>query len=175
MSGHWIPRGLWVATACCAVVLTWNSSAYSQQYQSSLTEQMNLPQAVQSEEPEQLPDLQSADFTIPTSGVNAKSAPLSEAAAVIHTDQDVFGKGQPVRMHVRCTEKTFRVTLSKREDVAAYRTNLKDCIDCKPGSLYPLSFDVPADVDGVLAVTVWDEKNVPLAERLVMCEAGSSK
>jgi hypothetical protein len=85
------------------------------------------------------------------------------AGAVIHTDKDVFEKGQPISLHVGCTEKNFRVTLSKREVELA-----EEKVDkVAGGSLHHVSFSVAPDVDGVLAVTIWGENSTPLAERLI--------
>ncbi len=91
---------------------------------------------------------------------------VKKEGAVIRSDKDVFEIGKPIAVKVGCDRKKFRVTLSKREvEVAAYKVNLGEPL--KPGVLHPVSFDVPADVDGVLTVTIWDEKDSPLAERLV--------
>jgi uncharacterized protein YfaS (alpha-2-macroglobulin family) len=95
-----------------------------------------------------------------------KMFPLPEVkrtGAVIHTDKDVFDKGQPISLHVGCTQKNFRVTLSKREVELA-----GEKVDKVAGaSLQHVSFSVAPDVDGVLAVTVWGENGAPLAERLI--------
>jgi alpha-2-macroglobulin-like protein len=97
--------------------------------------------------------------------------PLPKAkteGALIHSDKDVFEKGQPVTVKVGCTSKAFRVALSKREvEASAFKVDLSKHQDIKAGAMHPITFDVPADVDGVLAVTVWDDKGVPIAERLV--------
>ncbi len=100
--------------------------------------------------------------------------PLPKAkpeGALIRADKNVFEKRQPVTVEVGCTSKAYRVTLSKREvEVAACKVDLSKRSDVKSGMLLPISFDVPADLDGVLSVTVWDEKDMPLAERLVFRE-----
>lgn len=83
--------------------------------------------------------------------------------AVVRTDKDVFDKGQPVTVRVGCTD-ACDVTLSKREVEIAH-TQLNQSADRK---LQSVSFTVPASVDGVLTVTVWDRAGNPLAERLVM-------
>jgi len=93
---------------------------------------------------------------------------VKSEGAVIRSDKDIFKKGQPVTVQVGCTDKTFRVTLAKREvSVADRKMNHSH----KRGILRSIAFDVPSDVDGVLTVTVWDEKGTPLAERLVYREA----
>ncbi|RTL37693.1 MAG: A-macroglobulin complement component [Candidatus Melainabacteria bacterium] len=92
---------------------------------------------------------------------------VKTAGAVIHSDSDVFAKNRPVSVRVGCTEKNYRVTLSKREvEVAADKVSSGG----SGSSVHSTQFDVPANIDGVLTVTVWDEKGAPLAERLVFRE-----
>lgn len=91
--------------------------------------------------------------------------------AVIKSTSDVFRKGRPVSVQVGCTDKTFRVTLSKREvEVATDVVVTKNPSGKHGRELQSVSFDVPPYVDGVLTATVWDENNIPLAERLVFRE-----
>jgi uncharacterized protein YfaS (alpha-2-macroglobulin family) len=91
--------------------------------------------------------------------------------AVISTDMDVFRKGRPVDVQVGCTDKACRVTLSKREVEVSTDVVLKNKHSGKRGhDLQKVSFDVPPNVDGVLTVTVWDENDIPLAERLIFRE-----
>ena len=62
--------------------------------------------------------------------------------------------------------------MSKRE--VEVSSCLSKRADLSPGIMQPISFDVPPGVDGVLTVTVWDEKDVPLAERLIFREPALS-
>src|ERR1700733_1729015 len=94
---------------------------------------------------------------------------IKSKGALISSDKDIFKKGQPVTVKVGCPDKALRVTLAKREvEVSAAKKVTRTSL--KSGALYPVSFNVPPDVDGVLTVTVWDEKGMPLAERLVFRE-----
>jgi alpha-2-macroglobulin-like protein len=87
--------------------------------------------------------------------------------AVVHADKDVYAKGEPIAVHVGST-KDYRVTLAKREvEVASLKISRSSTTDSRVGILHPLSFNVPSDLDGVLTLTVWDEKGMPLAERLI--------
>jgi uncharacterized protein YfaS (alpha-2-macroglobulin family) len=89
------------------------------------------------------------------------------AGAVIHSDADVFKKNKTVSVKVGCTERSYRVTLSKREvEVASDRVSSGG----RGANLHSTQFDVPPNIDGVLTVTVWDDKGTPLAERLVFRE-----
>jgi len=97
--------------------------------------------------------------------------PVKRAGALVRSDMDVFEKGQPVSVQVGCTSKAFRVTLAKREVVVTdCKVDLSKRAGLKPGMFHPISFNVAPNVDGVLTVTVWDKKGVPLAERLVFRE-----
>jgi uncharacterized protein YfaS (alpha-2-macroglobulin family) len=95
------------------------------------------------------------------------------AGAVIHSDKDVFNKGEAVAVHVGCTSKSFRVSISKREQELASRPVVAAAGDATGGgatgggATHSLSFDLPPNIDGVLTVTVWDNKGLPLAERLI--------
>lgn len=101
--------------------------------------------------------------------------PVKVEGAVIHSDRDVFQKGKPITVQVGCTAKIFRVTLAKREvELAAQRFDLSHVRSLPVPTLVPASFDVPPDADGVLTVTVWDEKGEPLAERLIFREPAGS-
>ena len=89
---------------------------------------------------------------------------VKTSGAVIHSAQDVYEKGQPITVHVGCSAKSYRVALSKREqEIAASKVDLPKGSD----ELHSITFDAPADVDGVLTVTVYGDKNVPIAERLI--------
>ncbi|MBU6455824.1 MAG: hypothetical protein KGS72_28900, partial [Cyanobacteria bacterium REEB67] len=97
--------------------------------------------------------------------------PLPESkvhGAVVRTDKDIFKKGDLISVKVGSTHKHFKVTLAKREAECAVGT-VEKAKQSKTDSfaLQTVSFDTPADVDGVLTVTVWDDKGVPLAERLI--------
>ncbi|CAN5697245.1 hypothetical protein BH10CYA1_BH10CYA1_04940 [soil metagenome] len=100
--------------------------------------------------------------------------PLPETkfkGAVITTNQDVFKKGKTVEVQVGCTDKTCRVTLSKREVAVSSDVLLTNNRGGKHDrELRKVSFDVPPNVDGVMVVTVWGEGDIPLAERLIFRE-----
>lgn len=90
--------------------------------------------------------------------------------AVIRAEKEIFGKDRPVSVQVGCTEKTYRVSLAKREvEIAAFVVKQ----DVNPGELKRVSFDVPSSVDGVLTVTVTNPDDTPLAERLVFRQQAS--
>lgn len=84
--------------------------------------------------------------------------------ALIHSDQDVFKKGQPVSVHVACSDKDCEVLLSRYEIPLGKRT-IKHATH--GGKMVPVVFNGLNDVDGVLTVTVSDKAGVPLAERLL--------
>jgi alpha-2-macroglobulin-like protein len=91
--------------------------------------------------------------------------------AVISSSQNVFRKGRPVEVQVGCTDKKYHVTLSKREVEVATDIEMTSQPGGKRGrELQNISFNVPPNIDGVLAVTVWDENDIPLAERLIFRE-----
>ena len=97
---------------------------------------------------------------------------VNSKGAILHPDKDTFDKNQPITIKVGSTAKSYRVTLSKREvELAAHQVDQKELANSKAGVLHPISFNLPADVDGVLTATVWDEKNTPLAERLIYRQA----
>lgn len=90
------------------------------------------------------------------------------AGALIRAEQDTFAKGQPVTVLVGSSNQKFSVTLAKRETVISEcHVDLSKRNDVKPGSLLPVTFTVPDDVEGVLTATIWSDKDVPLAERLL--------
>lgn len=90
------------------------------------------------------------------------------SGALIRSASDIFEKNQPVVVNVGCTDNTYTVTVSKREkELSACKVDRSKRTDIKNGDLLPVSFDLPADVDGVLTVTIWDALDVPIAERLV--------
>lgn len=90
------------------------------------------------------------------------------SGAVIRSTSEVFEKNQPVVVNVGCTDRSYTVTLSQREtEVSACKIDASKRPDVERGDLLPVSFNLPSDVDGVLTATVWDEHDVPIAERLV--------
>lgn len=100
---------------------------------------------------------------------------VKTTGAVIHSEKDTFSKGQPVTVQVGCTSKKFRVGLYKKEvEVAACNVDLSKRTDVREGDMVPISFDLPAGIDGVLSVMVRDSDNLPLAERLIFREPVSS-
>lgn len=103
--------------------------------------------------------------------------PLPEAklaGAVIRADKDVYKRGQPISLQVACTDKSFRVTAAKREVEVAHSDVKKDTgAHLRAASFSSVSLPLPAEVDGVLTITVWDKSGVPLAERLVFREPAS--
>ncbi len=94
--------------------------------------------------------------------------PAQAAGALLRAAQDVSPKGEPVTVLVGSTHEKFSVTLSKCEKtISECQVDLSKRSDVKPGTLLPVSFQVPADAEGVLTATVWSDKDVPLAERLI--------
>lgn len=100
-----------------------------------------------------------------------KLFPLPQAkhdGAVVRADKDVFAKGEPVSLHVASSSKTYRVTLAKREvEIASQKVVVPAAANGDKMALQAVSFNLPADVDGVLTATVWDDRGAPLAERLL--------
>ena len=96
---------------------------------------------------------------------------VKTSGAVIRSDKNIFEKGQPVAVEVGSTTGDIRVSLSKREvEVGSSTVNSKNASAKASGSLHQVLFNVPTQIDGVLTVTVWDAKGVPLAERLIFRE-----
>ncbi len=95
--------------------------------------------------------------------------PAAKASgALIRADKDTFAKGQPVTVLVGSTTQKFSVTLAKREVVLSEcHVDLSKRSDVKSGSLMPVTFTVPEEAEGVLTATIWSDKDVPLAERLI--------
>ncbi|MBP6744919.1 A-macroglobulin complement component [bacterium] len=90
------------------------------------------------------------------------------AGALIRAEQDTFAKGQPVTVLVGASNQKFSVTLAKRETVISEcHVDLSKRSDVKAGTLLPITFVVPDDAEGVLTATIWSDKDVPLAERLI--------
>jgi uncharacterized protein YfaS (alpha-2-macroglobulin family) len=88
---------------------------------------------------------------------------VKDFGATIYALDDLTPKGEKVRLKVTSTVGgKLKVTLSKREaevSSAPWRA--------EPKVASRLYLDPPADADGVLVATVWDEEGKPLAERLV--------
>lgn len=91
---------------------------------------------------------------------------VKSAGALIKADKEVYAKSGPVNVHVGCSEKKFRVSISKKEQELGAKL-----VEQKENALHLLSFDLPDDVDGVLTLTVWDEHDQPFAERLIFRQA----
>ncbi len=104
----------------------------------------------------------------------AKTFPLPEAkltGATITTDQDVFRREQPIVLHTDSSEKTYKVSLYKREvKIADYKVDLQN--QAKDGQ-QRVQFNLSDDIDGVLTATIWSADGEPLAERLIFRETSS--
>ncbi len=83
--------------------------------------------------------------------------------AVLRASQKVYGADEPIRALVGATrDARWTLTLSKLEkELAAKR------LEIAAGSWSKTTFRIPRHVDGVLRLTVWDEEDQPLAERLI--------
>ncbi|MCA9802580.1 MAG: hypothetical protein KC777_11480, partial [Cyanobacteria bacterium HKST-UBA02] len=91
---------------------------------------------------------------------------VKSRGAIIRADREVYGKNEPVTVKIGGSEKAVRVGIAKREVQLADKK-----IDLDGGAnLKSISFDIPADVDGVLTVTAYDSAGTPLAERLIFRE-----
>ena len=93
---------------------------------------------------------------------------VKSTGAVIRSESDVVKRGQLLRLKVGATS-TCRITVAKQERELSSRivtTSAKG----QPAGLVPVEFQLPQDADGVLTVTVWDEFDKPLAERLIFRE-----
>lgn len=88
--------------------------------------------------------------------------------ALVRSYRDIFKHNEPVIVEVGCTSKKYNVTLSKREEeFSACKVDAGKRSDIGAGMLMPIEFAVPSEIDGVLTVTVWDENDTPLCERLI--------
>ena len=85
------------------------------------------------------------------------------SGAVIKTDKDVYDKASPIKVHIGCSEKEYRVSISQKEHELA--AQIVD--NSVSGKSQALSFDLPENIDGVLTLTVWSKDDKPLAERLL--------
>jgi len=45
----------------------------------------------------------------------------------------------------------------REEQIEAKKVNLNEQLFSTNGKLYPVSFDIPEEIDGVLTITVWDK------------------
>lgn len=91
---------------------------------------------------------------------------VKSRGAIIRADREVYGKKEPVTVQIGGSEKAVRVGISKHEVQIAEKE-----IDLDGGAnLKSVSFDIPADADGVLTVTAYDSAGTPLAERLIFRE-----
>ncbi len=90
------------------------------------------------------------------------------SGAIIRAEKNTFAKGQPITILVGSTTQKFSVTLAKREAVLSEcHVDLSKRGDVKAGSLVPVTFTVPEEAEGVLTATIWSDKDVPMAERLI--------
>lgn len=90
------------------------------------------------------------------------------SGVVIHTDNDTIKNGQPVKLSVNTTS-SCRITISKRNKELGSRIVSAGGTSKRSGTI-PISVAIPADVDGALTVTAFDEFGKPVAERLVFHE-----
>ncbi|HIM31677.1 MAG TPA: A-macroglobulin complement component [Planctomycetes bacterium] len=83
---------------------------------------------------------------------------VSSTGATISTRRDIYLPNRQIDLRVSSTHPVVTVTISKREKLI-YRTSVK-----RQGRV---RFKPPAEIDGVLVATVWDQAGKPLAERLL--------
>ncbi len=90
--------------------------------------------------------------------------------AVLRASSDICGKGAPVTLLVAASEPSYKVTLSRREEIVGEcQVDLKKRADAANNFL-PITFNLPENIDGVLTATVWSQADQPLAERLIYRE-----
>jgi len=111
---------------------------------------------------------------IKPSGIK-KEFPLPAAkvtGAVLFTPERVTHAGEPIKAAIACAGiEKVKLTLSQREvELDAVEINYPVDRSMKDGAPYAWKTLNPKDAEGVLTLTVWDEKGVPLAERLVFRE-----
>ncbi|MCY3018977.1 MAG: MG2 domain-containing protein [Planctomycetota bacterium] len=89
--------------------------------------------------------------------------------AIIRTAKETFAAGDPIAIQVgHINSAPLKVTLAQREvEIAAKEIALE--VREKALVMTAVELD-PKDASGVLRVTVWDDKGVPLAERLIYRE-----
>lgn len=94
---------------------------------------------------------------------------VKASGVVIHTDNDIIKNGQPLKLSVGTTS-SCRIIVSKRDkEICSRIVSAGGTAKNKNGTV-PISLAIPADVDGVLTVTAFDEFGKPSAERLVFHE-----
>ena len=88
---------------------------------------------------------------------------VRESGAVIASTTDISAKGKDVVVRVAATaDGAYEVALSQHgKEIASTSTALKAN---RPADI---NFTVPKSVDGVIVATVYDDRNTPLAERLL--------
>ncbi|MDR3613322.1 MAG: MG2 domain-containing protein [Candidatus Obscuribacterales bacterium] len=91
---------------------------------------------------------------------------IKSKGAIIRSSKDIFGKDEPIAVDIGCSESVYKVTVTKHE-VEEVSQTVKNGGYSKQNALNAVLLDVPKDVDGVLTITVWNAKGIPLAERLV--------
>jgi uncharacterized protein YfaS (alpha-2-macroglobulin family) len=91
---------------------------------------------------------------------------IRSQGAVIHSSKDIFDKDEPIVLDIGCSDSSYKVTVTKHE-VEEVSETIKNSGGSKQHALNKVVLGVPKDIDGVLTITVWDSKGMPLAERLV--------
>jgi uncharacterized protein YfaS (alpha-2-macroglobulin family) len=90
-----------------------------------------------------------------------------EHGVILRSTTDIVGRGQPVKLRLMAVEPgTYRVTLKRHEvevaDAVSVRVSGNQAND-----FWDVAFEPKEGAEGVLTATVWDEKGMPLAERLI--------
>lgn len=89
--------------------------------------------------------------------------PVAQAGAVIHSEQDVFQPGAPIKLSVAASSSgEYRLTLRQREEEKAAAK-----IELSGGKPAEVALTPAANVTGVLIATLWDSQDIPVAERLI--------
>ncbi len=107
----------------------------------------------------------------------AKTWPLPvvrDTGTLLRATDDVYARGEPVTLHILTTEPgPFTVTLRQLEnELAAVKIRGSDKAGEK--STTTVTLTPPSGVDGVLMITVWNNRNEPVAERLIFRESAKS-
>lgn len=100
---------------------------------------------------------------------------VKDTGAVLSAVDDITPAGKPVRLKIAgAAPGVVRITLSKQEVEVAnsiVRIVAEPARSDPPTALIGKAFEValtpPDSADGVLVATLWDDKNNPLAERLI--------